>query len=69
MASNPIGKCCTVGVKHEGTPVGEMKKIGDGVSNPYRARYDDYVLIENSPNILFLSRKQEHSECRPHPHW
>ncbi|KAF2195767.1 alpha/beta-hydrolase [Zopfia rhizophila CBS 207.26] len=29
MASNPPGACCTVGVKHEGTAVGEVKKIGD----------------------------------------
>ncbi|PSK56959.1 Protein AIM2 [Elsinoe australis] len=29
MASNPPAHCCTVGVKHEGTPKGEMKKIGD----------------------------------------
>ncbi|KAF2108652.1 dienelactone hydrolase [Lophiotrema nucula] len=29
MASNPAGKCCTVGVKHEGTAKGEIKKIGD----------------------------------------
>lgn len=28
MASNPPGKCCTVGVKHEGKPTGEIKKIG-----------------------------------------
>lgn len=30
MASNPPGKCCTIGVKHEGTPTGELKNIGDG---------------------------------------
>ncbi|KAF2163250.1 hypothetical protein M409DRAFT_57547 [Zasmidium cellare ATCC 36951] len=29
MASNPPGKCCTIGVKHEGTPTGELKNIGD----------------------------------------
>lgn len=29
MASNPAGQCCAVGVKHEGTAVGEIKKIGD----------------------------------------
>ncbi|KAI9739051.1 MAG: hypothetical protein M1834_007263 [Cirrosporium novae-zelandiae] len=29
MASNPPGKCCTVGVKHEGESSGELKKIGD----------------------------------------
>jgi len=29
MASNPPGKCCMVGVKHEGTAKGEIKKIGD----------------------------------------
>ena len=25
MASNPPGKCCTIGVKHEGQPKGEVK--------------------------------------------
>ena len=29
MASHQPGQCCTVGVKHEGTPTGEMKSIGD----------------------------------------
>ncbi|ORY10166.1 esterase/lipase [Clohesyomyces aquaticus] len=29
MASNPPGKCCTVGVKHEGTAVGKIEKIND----------------------------------------
>ncbi|KAF2640359.1 alpha/beta-hydrolase [Massarina eburnea CBS 473.64] len=28
MASNPIGRCCAVGVKHEGTTTGEEKTIG-----------------------------------------
>jgi dienelactone hydrolase len=27
MASNPPGKCCTVGVKHEGDPVGKMVQV------------------------------------------
>ncbi|OJD12862.1 hypothetical protein ACJ73_09287 [Blastomyces percursus] len=29
MASHPPGSCCTRGFKHEGTPSGETKKIGD----------------------------------------
>ncbi|KAF2274650.1 alpha/beta-hydrolase [Westerdykella ornata] len=29
MASNPPGQCCAVGVKHEGTAVGEVKTIAD----------------------------------------
>ncbi|KAF2711364.1 alpha/beta-hydrolase [Pleomassaria siparia CBS 279.74] len=28
MASNPVGACCAVGVKHEGTATGEFKQIG-----------------------------------------
>jgi len=28
MASNPPAQCCTVGVKHEGQPVGKSTKIG-----------------------------------------
>ncbi|KAF1963646.1 alpha/beta-hydrolase [Byssothecium circinans] len=32
MASNPIGRCCTVGVKHEGAPTGEEKTIGGNKS-------------------------------------
>ena len=30
MASLPRAQCCTIGVKHEGEAVGEMKIIGDG---------------------------------------
>ncbi|CAK3998469.1 dienelactone hydrolase family [Lecanosticta acicola] len=29
MASNPPGKCCTIGVKHEGDAKGQMKNIGN----------------------------------------
>ncbi|KAK7184562.1 hypothetical protein DPSP01_009034 [Paraphaeosphaeria sporulosa] len=29
MASNPPGRCCAIGVKHEGEAQGEIKKIGD----------------------------------------
>ncbi|KAF1848324.1 esterase/lipase [Cucurbitaria berberidis CBS 394.84] len=29
MASNPMQWCCVVGVKHDGTPKGQLKKIGD----------------------------------------
>ena len=29
MASHPPGTCCYAGVKHEGTPTGEMKLVGD----------------------------------------
>ncbi|KAB5566745.1 Alpha/Beta hydrolase protein [Coniochaeta sp. 2T2.1] len=28
MASNPPAKCCTIGVKHEGTPSGKSVKVG-----------------------------------------
>ncbi|EMC95914.1 hypothetical protein BAUCODRAFT_71902 [Baudoinia panamericana UAMH 10762] len=28
MASNPPARCCTIGVKHEGKPQGEIKDIG-----------------------------------------
>ena len=33
MASNPPGACCTVGVKHEGTPTGTLEQI-DGSPSP-----------------------------------
>lgn len=29
MASHPPGSCCYKGVKHEGTPTGELSKLGD----------------------------------------
>ncbi|KAJ4303808.1 hypothetical protein N0V90_002709 [Kalmusia sp. IMI 367209] len=29
MASNPPGRCCAIGVKHEGEAKGEIKKIGN----------------------------------------
>jgi len=29
MASNPPSTCCTVGVKHDGTPTGKPLKIGN----------------------------------------
>ncbi|KAK1759968.1 putative dienelactone hydrolase [Echria macrotheca] len=35
MASNPPAKCCTVGVKHEGTPTGKIIKVA--------GKYDGYL--------------------------
>ncbi|KAL2264338.1 hypothetical protein VTK26DRAFT_6581 [Humicola hyalothermophila] len=29
MASNPPGRCCTIGTKHEGTPTGKMIKVAN----------------------------------------
>ena len=35
MASHPAQKCCAIGVKHEGTPRGEIKTItGDSTHMP-----------------------------------
>ncbi|PGH13602.1 hypothetical protein AJ79_03595 [Helicocarpus griseus UAMH5409] len=39
MASNPPGPCCLMGFKHEGTPKGEMKKIGN-ISTYFTDRSD-----------------------------
>ena len=33
MASNPPGACCTVGVKHEGTPTGKLQTIDGSLSS------------------------------------
>ncbi|OOG00466.1 hypothetical protein ASPCADRAFT_202327 [Aspergillus carbonarius ITEM 5010] len=51
MASNPPGACCAQGFKHEGTPVGEVKKIND---------IDTYIVYpkdNKTPEkaVLFLS--------------
>jgi len=43
MASHPPKQCCTIGVKHEGTPTGEFKDIGDSnhlLSKPRYANID-----------------------------
>lgn len=32
MASNPPGRCCTIGVKHDGEAKGELKTINDSMS-------------------------------------
>ncbi|KAF2257774.1 alpha/beta-hydrolase [Lojkania enalia] len=48
MASNPPSKCCTIGVKHEGTATGEVKKIGDArtyFSYPENKSTQNAVLI------------------------
>ncbi|PWY94431.1 alpha/beta-hydrolase [Aspergillus sclerotioniger CBS 115572] len=51
MASNPPGACCAQGFKHEGTPVGEVKKINN---------IDTYIVYpkdNKTPEkaVLFLS--------------
>jgi hypothetical protein len=41
MASKTLGACCAIGFKHEGTPDGEVKSIGDGKSWPFSIKYSD----------------------------
>ncbi|KAI9878801.1 MAG: hypothetical protein M1830_010485 [Pleopsidium flavum] len=48
MTSHPPGKCCTVGVKHEGQSTGETKKIGD--TDTYFA----YPKDKSTENAIFL---------------
>jgi len=43
MASNPPAKCCTVGVRHDGTPTGKSIKIADTI--------DAYVAVPTSTNV------------------
>jgi len=32
MASNPPGRCCTIGVKHDGEAKGELKTLNGSTS-------------------------------------
>ncbi|KAF2747092.1 alpha/beta-hydrolase [Sporormia fimetaria CBS 119925] len=48
MASNPPGQCCAVGVKHEGTAVGEIKQCG-GVRT-----YFTYPKDKNTQNAILI---------------
>lgn len=48
MASNPPGKCCTTGFKHEGTAEGKIEKIGGYnayVSYPENKSTENAILI------------------------
>ncbi|KAI0394911.1 dienelactone hydrolase [Xylariaceae sp. FL0594] len=49
MASNPPGQCCTIGVKHEGTPSGADVKVGKvagylATPDPAKAHKDVAIL-------------------------
>ncbi|KAF2478189.1 alpha/beta-hydrolase [Lindgomyces ingoldianus] len=48
MASHPPGACCTIGVKHEGSAVGEVKKIND-----FRV-YFSYPKDKSTHNAILL---------------
>ncbi|KUI62047.1 Protein AIM2 [Cytospora mali] len=55
MASNPPGKCCTVGVKHEGEPAGSIIKVGKYdayVAEPKGANKHDGVALLYIPDIF-----------------
>ncbi|KAJ0348057.1 hypothetical protein COL154_011611 [Colletotrichum chrysophilum] len=53
MASNPPGQCCTVGVKHEGTPQGKKVSVG--------GKYEGYLAeapagkAHKNTGILFVA--------------
>lgn len=57
MASNPPAQCCTVGVKHEGSPTGQDIKVGSynaylAVPNAAKARKDVGILY--LPDVLSI---------------
>ncbi|ROV95969.1 hypothetical protein VMCG_07948 [Cytospora schulzeri] len=55
MASNPPGKCCTVGVKHEGEPTGSIIKVGQYeayVAEPKGSNKHDGVALLYIPDIF-----------------
>ena len=45
MASNPPGRCCTIGVKHEGEAKGEIKNIDD-------SEFIQHLMREGTPISL-----------------
>ncbi|KAI0505744.1 dienelactone hydrolase [Xylaria bambusicola] len=57
MASNPPGKCCTVGVKHDGEPTGADIKVGKhdaylATPDPAKAHKDTAILY--LPDVIGL---------------
>lgn len=40
MASNPPGRCCTIGVKHEGEAKGELKTINGSMSTFFQPSFN-----------------------------
>jgi len=55
MASNPPAQCCTVGVKHEGQPVGKSTKIGSidaYVSEPTGSNVHKDTAILFLPDVI-----------------
>ncbi|KAI1353888.1 dienelactone hydrolase [Xylaria sp. FL0043] len=57
MASNPPGKCCTVGVKHDGEPTGSDIKVGKydaylATPDPAKAHKDTAILY--LPDVIGL---------------
>jgi hypothetical protein len=51
MASNPPGACCVRGIRHEGTPAGEMRIIGKGRAN-FQLEFGYIVLIPLVPAYI-----------------
>ena len=68
MASNPGGRCCTIGVKHEGEAKGETKKIGESRpdSTPYHLASTMLITL-CSLDLLLLPRGQADRKRHPHP--
>jgi len=55
MASNPPGKCCTIGVRHEGQPTGKSVKVGnhDGyLATPPEGKAHKDTAILYLPDVL-----------------
>jgi hypothetical protein len=54
MASNPPGRCCTVGVKHEGEAKGELKDVGGidtYISTPEDKQTANAILVSTLGDI------------------
>ncbi|EOA85008.1 uncharacterized protein SETTUDRAFT_91631 [Exserohilum turcica Et28A] len=55
MASNPMGRCCIVGVQHEGTPRGQIKQIDNNGNTHHAIVIMTDVFGMDFPNVQLIA--------------
>jgi hypothetical protein len=66
MASGAMQKCCVSGVLHEGTPVGEVKTIGNSMLYTLLILYGKLLTRSASSSIPCIPERQINAQ-RHHP--
>lgn len=67
MTSHAPAQCCTIGVRHEGTPSGKIETVEDGRESIYLESLIESCLFRDDPNLCcFIGERYIEAHRRPY---